>query len=454
MSLQREFDEENLALVAERDQVVRDAERTFACNMCYRTHPEDSVTRMSPCSHEFCPDCLRTHVIWELKDTISRCCAPLPAVGFLAHFLILTLVTNAMVLELGITDDEYAVWVELEMSPISVRAFCVRGLPRRGRAAYCVLLELVTMSGANYARRLSPLASHNNPATAELRERLRQERTQHEQWHQSLSIGAVSTVSDLRRKTGELANEAALISAQTEGFAVTVPNFRDALKRTIRISADSAILSVVRLGDAVTQLSAHRTTIARTRARWPVLALASDLGVEITSWRSRTESCVRGVEECRTLAGHFSDAAEMQVALSPQERIATASGDCESATVTRTYEESAQDRSRGYKRAATIRSALVLAQNVLDDYRARLGDGVNTAFDVSVFFGGLVACTAAWDVIASASTLAEAVVKLQRLLDANTHLTGVFITSPSVLNNPLSQLADSNIPADELSALT
>jgi hypothetical protein len=68
ISLQLQFDEENLVLTAERDLVTQDAERTFICNLCYRNHLYDSVMPMNPCGHNFCPACLRTHVVWELNE--------------------------------------------------------------------------------------------------------------------------------------------------------------------------------------------------------------------------------------------------------------------------------------------------------------------------------------------------------------------------------------------------
>ena len=97
--------------------------------------------------------------------------------------------------------------------------------------------------------------------------------------------------------------------------------------------------------------------------------------------------------------------------------------------------------------------ALALAERTLDDHCVRFADGAHTALDVGVFFGGLVARTAERGVITSAPALAEAVVKLQQLLDTNMRLTGVFITSPSVLNDELKRLADSNVPPDWLSSL-
>jgi hypothetical protein len=68
--------------------------------------------------------------------------------------------------------------------------------------------------------------------------------------------------------------------------------------------------------------------------------------------------------------------------------------------------------------------------------------------NVREFFGRLLARTAEWGVITSAPALAEAVMKLQQLLEANTRLTGVSIASSALLNNELKLLADSNVPPD------
>jgi hypothetical protein len=177
---------------------------------------------------------------------------------------------------------------------------------------------------------------------------------------------SVSTIADFQQVTGELSDDAAHISAQMDGLAITVPNIREALARTIRVSADAAISSVVGLGDSLLHLSAGRTTVTRTRglalraqrdfhnvherAR-EALTLATDLVVEITYWRTRAESCARGVRECRILAGEFSRGAEAQVTQA-QERIAAALADSERAT--QAY-QSAQDRKRDYRRARRIR---------------------------------------------------------------------------------------------------
>ena len=259
------------------------------------------------------------------------------------------------------------------------------------------------------------------------------------------------------------------------------------------------------------------------------LALATDLSVEITYLRTRTEDCSRDVTRCRAIAGKFGDGAEAQLAL-VQERIGVSHRDCaravEAYNTARRHQERCEDarlirfvplnhlilvsfrfvlnlfffarnvltfgigevfdigkftrsvenaeltmytaqtnRSAAVEQQDSARveleawraeqrtiedvstqlealgSTLALTASALDEHRTRLADVVNTAFDVSVFFGGLVARTAPWDVITSAPALVAAVMKLQQELNTNARLTGVFITSPTMLNDELKCLA-------------
>lgn len=152
----------------------------------------------------------------------------------------------------------------------------------------------------------------------------------------------VTTIADLQRVIGELAGDTAYITAQKDGFAMTVPKFQETLVRMVRVSSDAAISSVVRFGDALSKPYKSRKTVARKRglalraqrefrtvhehAREAV-ALATDLRVEISHWRTRTEDCIRGLGECRAIAGRFADGAQAQFAQA-QELIPAAQGEC------------------------------------------------------------------------------------------------------------------------------
>ncbi|KAN0136156.1 hypothetical protein V8E53_006016 [Lactarius tabidus] len=357
-------------------------------------------------------------------------------------------------------------------------------------------------------------------------------RTQHNQWHALLSGGRVSTIADLQQVVGELGSDIAYITRQKDSFEIAVPKFRDALVRMVRISADAAISSVLRFGDALLVTPyAGRKTVARTRGlalrtqrefrtvheyAHEALGLATDLGVEIAYWRTCAEDCTRGLGECRAIAGASVDGSHARFAQA-QGLIAAAERECadtqkahdsakrwwdqqgvftvflvaqagpagETARARRDAVEATKNAMRtAQENLATVQAqqdvaraeldawraeqpaledvsarlqelgpALSLAGRTLDEHHARLTDGAKTAHDVGVFFGGLVARTAEWGIITSAPALAEAVVKLQQLLETNTRLTGVFITSPALLNDALRHVADSNVPPDWLSAL-
>ncbi|KAF8267011.1 hypothetical protein EI94DRAFT_1802250 [Lactarius quietus] len=345
---------------------------------------------------------------------------------------------------------------------------------------------------------------------------------EHNQWQARLS--GVLTIADLQRVIGELAGDTAYITTQKDGFAIAVPKFREALLCMVRVSADAAINSVVGFGDALLKAHPGRKTVARKRglalraqrefrtvqehAR-EALTLVTDLSVEITYWRTRTEGCIRGVSECRAVARTFADGAEAQFAQA-QELLVAAQGDCvrveeayrtakkhqsrlgrvntgrlginlmfEIPTLDTAFEaaeqvmRTAQENLVGVNaqrdaaraeldawnsaqrsiedvstRLRALDPALSLAERTLDEHRARLTDGTNAALEVEKFFGGLDSRTAEWDTITSASMLAEAVVELQQLLETNTRLTGVFITSPTVLDDELKRMAHSNVLPD------
>ncbi|KAF8267009.1 hypothetical protein EI94DRAFT_1802248 [Lactarius quietus] len=340
-----------------------------------------------------------------------------------------------------------------------------------------------------------------------LGERPREGRTEDSQWRARLSGGKVSTLADLQQAVRELASDTAHVATQKDTFAIAVPKFRETLVRMIRISADAAISSVVRFGDALLTPHIGRKTIARTRGLalrvqhefrtvheyvHDALALAADLIAEITYWRTRAEDCTRGLSECRTIASTFANGAETRfgqaqglIAAAQRELtraqetfhsaqrlhpspIRNAEQEMHAAQENLTALEAQRDAARAeldawnaeqrkiedvFTQLRALNPALSLAERTVDEHRTRLTDGANGALDVEKFFGGLVARTAEWSTITSASALAEAVVKLQQLLETNTRLTGVFLMSPAVLDDELKRLSDSNVPPDLLSTL-
>jgi hypothetical protein len=69
--LQRQFDEEDRLLAAERAELVAAAaeqQRVFDCGVCMDTLPEESVVRIEPCGHSFCGECVRGLIMSRIES--------------------------------------------------------------------------------------------------------------------------------------------------------------------------------------------------------------------------------------------------------------------------------------------------------------------------------------------------------------------------------------------------
>ena len=68
--LQRQFDEEDRQLAAERAELVAAAEKlpVFNCGICMGTLPEESIARIEPCEHSFCRDCVRGLIVSQIES--------------------------------------------------------------------------------------------------------------------------------------------------------------------------------------------------------------------------------------------------------------------------------------------------------------------------------------------------------------------------------------------------
>lgn len=67
--MQREFDEEDRRLRAQMEQLVMTTQREFRCSVCLDEQPEDYIARLEPCGHNFCRDCIRSHVVARIAES-------------------------------------------------------------------------------------------------------------------------------------------------------------------------------------------------------------------------------------------------------------------------------------------------------------------------------------------------------------------------------------------------
>ncbi|KAI0259086.1 hypothetical protein BC834DRAFT_974597 [Gloeopeniophorella convolvens] len=122
--LQQQFNAEDRALSAQRAQLSKHIQRVFECGVCMEEMPEDSITRLDPCSHAFCRDCVRTYVASCLKSHKFPILCPTCTAGKGKGKGEVGQVSQPLALDLGLTDEQYSIWTEMEMVTFSVLLSC------------------------------------------------------------------------------------------------------------------------------------------------------------------------------------------------------------------------------------------------------------------------------------------------------------------------------------------
>ena len=143
MRLQSEFDKEDHALSAQLTELAKSTQQLFECGICMEEMPEDSIARPDPCGHAFCRECLRGHVTARVNErrfpilcptcTAGKgkgkeaaggmCCGQTVNLVIISCYVSLE-VSQSLALNLGLTDEQYSIWTEMEMISFSVPLYC------------------------------------------------------------------------------------------------------------------------------------------------------------------------------------------------------------------------------------------------------------------------------------------------------------------------------------------
>ncbi|KAJ7625517.1 hypothetical protein FB45DRAFT_921644 [Roridomyces roridus] len=119
---QREFEEEDARLIAERTGLQMQVQATFECGVCFDKYPEDYIARIVGCKHDFCRDCLRTYVISKLETKRY----PIHCPSCLAddNCTKPAMITDDLVQTLGLNDQQYEILQELQIASLSILIHC------------------------------------------------------------------------------------------------------------------------------------------------------------------------------------------------------------------------------------------------------------------------------------------------------------------------------------------
>ncbi|KAF9220038.1 hypothetical protein BS17DRAFT_715814 [Gyrodon lividus] len=116
------YDAEDRQLRRQHAELTGHIQVTFRCGVCFDDFPEDDAATVDNCSHTMCRSCLRDFVCSKIQEHRFPIMCPLctaidknpnPAV-----------ISRSLVEQIGITEEQYQVWIEMELAQFSVFIQC------------------------------------------------------------------------------------------------------------------------------------------------------------------------------------------------------------------------------------------------------------------------------------------------------------------------------------------
>lgn len=118
--IQQSYDEEDRRLALEIQELYYLP--TFECKVCLDEHSEEDVAEVDGCWHRMCRDCMRGHVTSQLDARVYPIMCPICTAD--KDLDCPSALTNDLVEQLGLSEEEYAKFIDLEMSTFSISLTC------------------------------------------------------------------------------------------------------------------------------------------------------------------------------------------------------------------------------------------------------------------------------------------------------------------------------------------
>ncbi|KAH9951728.1 hypothetical protein B0H21DRAFT_717226 [Amylocystis lapponica] len=125
-AIQREFDEERIRLDGELEHLQRAQKNAFDCGVCFEKYSEDAVARVQPCGHQFCREC----IVGYVKSKVDERCYPIVCPSCMVDEKppekSQSVIDDLLVQQLGLSEERYAAFVEMQMATFSIILHCRR----------------------------------------------------------------------------------------------------------------------------------------------------------------------------------------------------------------------------------------------------------------------------------------------------------------------------------------
>lgn len=140
--MQADFTREDFLLRREAEHLRSTAgpQVTFECVLCMDDHPDDDLARIEKCGHKFCRDGLREYIRTRIKASrypimcpvcTASDCIDASEAGGLFYFTTIecpsnvsSVISQELIHDIGISEEEYATYVEMELNMHSVVTHC------------------------------------------------------------------------------------------------------------------------------------------------------------------------------------------------------------------------------------------------------------------------------------------------------------------------------------------
>ncbi|KAI0692273.1 hypothetical protein BC835DRAFT_1357920 [Cytidiella melzeri] len=119
---QKQYEEEDRQLHVQMEQLAETTPKTFECGICMETLPEDVIAQIESCSHNFCRQCLLQYLQSKLADHRFPILCPTCSAERISGDP--GTISGLMATQIGLSEEEYAAFTELELASFSVLLHC------------------------------------------------------------------------------------------------------------------------------------------------------------------------------------------------------------------------------------------------------------------------------------------------------------------------------------------
>ncbi|EMD40862.1 hypothetical protein CERSUDRAFT_71120 [Gelatoporia subvermispora B] len=124
LMMQREYDGETARLSAQFSWLKTEVPEGFDCGICFEKYRKDAIATVPGCEHAFCRECLRQFVTTTVEQRRYPIACPICIAG--REKADTGVIDGILVQDLGLTEEKYAIFIEMQLAKFSVIVHCRR----------------------------------------------------------------------------------------------------------------------------------------------------------------------------------------------------------------------------------------------------------------------------------------------------------------------------------------